>query len=103
MAVVERQPAVAHVLTVDAFGSRGDTDDLRFLHICACWGGVDTRKTHQLKDEQVEMDKSVVPEGTFSSVALFLKPGCQLSMVGCRTGANLPVVMTTPARTFRRA
>lgn len=66
-------------------------------------GGVDTRKTHQLKDEQVEMDKSVVPEGTFSSVALFLKPGCQLSMVGCRTGANLPVVMTTPARTFRRA
>lgn len=102
MAVVERQPAVAHVLTVDAFGSRGNTDDLRFLHICACWRGGHI-KTHQLKDEQVEMDKSVVPEGDVSSVALFLKPGCQLSMVGCKTGANLPVVMTTPARTFRRA
>lgn len=38
VAVVQRQPAVAHVLTVDAFRSRGDADDLRFLHICAYMG-----------------------------------------------------------------
>lgn len=39
VAVVERQAAVAHVLTVDAFGSGGDTDDLRFLYVRPCWGG----------------------------------------------------------------
>lgn len=38
VAVIECQAAVAHVLTVDAFGSRGDTNDLCFLHICACRG-----------------------------------------------------------------
>lgn len=82
MAVVERQPAVAHVLTVDAFGSRGDTDDLCFLHICACWEVGHKKDTsaegRTSRDEQVCRSR-----GDVSSVALFLKPGCQHSKPTC--------------------
>lgn len=35
VAVVQRQPPVAHVLAVDAFGSRGNTYHLGVFDICA--------------------------------------------------------------------
>ena len=41
VAVVQREAAVAHVLAVDALGSRGNADHLRLLNIRA-WMGMGT-------------------------------------------------------------